>query len=61
MSEKQETVHGVLREETTLAGTLKGPKLVKVFDDRKDARAYAARMNARSKNYSYTVQSCKKG
>ena len=56
MSEKQETVHVVMRDHYS-----HGPKAAKVFDDRKDARAYAARMNARTKNYSYTVQSCKKG
>ena len=31
------------------------------LDDRKDARAYAKRMNARSRRYRYTVYSCKKG
>ena len=59
MSEKQETVHVVIR--TWIWSTQHEAKAAKVFDDRKDARAYAARMNARSKNYNYTVQSCKKG
>ena len=59
MSEKQETVHVVIR--TRIWSAQHDAKAAKVFDDRKDARAYAARMNARSKNYNYTVQSCKKG
>lgn len=59
MSEKQETVHVVIRERSYF--TQHEVKAVKVFDDRADARAYAKRMNARSKKYSYFVQSCKKG
>ena len=65
MSEKQETVHVVLRRPAGW-GTHKATKsfgaAVKVFDDRKDARAYAKRMNARpNARYRYTVYSCKKG
>lgn len=59
MSEKQETVHVVIRAYEYF--TAHEVKAAKVFDDRKDARAYAKRMNGRSKKYSYTVQSCKKG
>lgn len=55
MSEKQETVHVVVRQ----YGINATP--AKVFDDRKDARAYAKRMNERKSKYNYTVQSCKKG
>lgn len=56
MSEKQETVHVVVRQ----YGVNATP--AKVFDDRKDARAYAKRMNARpNARYRYTVYSCKKG
>lgn len=57
MSEKQETVHVVQRRMFCTANVT----AAKVFDDRRDARAYAKQMNERSKKYDYTVQSCKKG
>ena len=57
MSEKQETVHVVMRGPDRWGDT----QPVKVFDDRKDARAYAKRMSARSKRYDYIVKSVKKG
>ncbi len=59
MSEHQETVHVVLRTRSYF--TEHEAKAAKVFDDRADARAYAKRMNGRSRKYVYTVQSCKKG
>lgn len=61
MSEKQETVHVVTRSTYLPNIDLRVVKPVKVFDDRKDARAYAKRMNARSAKHTYAVHSVKKG
>lgn len=57
MSERQETVHVVQREDLRTGKVKAG----KVYDDRADARAYAKRMNATTLHFHYTVQSCKKG
>lgn len=56
MSERQETMYVVMsiRE-------MQADKPVKVFDDRKDARDYAKRMNQRSKKYGYYCTSVKRG
>lgn len=61
MSERQEKVWVVLKTEV-VAGWLKGNGVpAKVFDGRQDARDYAERMNARAKNYEYSVVGVKKG
>lgn len=54
--EKPETVHIVMR---ATRGYL-AARPVKVADDRKDARDYAKRMNARNTRYTYHVVSCRK-
>lgn len=57
MTNKQETVYVVLRK-------MKLTKIVtanKVFDDRADARNYAARLNKHSVLYRYSVHGVKKG
>lgn len=61
--EKQETVHVVLKTAWTDNGKYseKVVTAAKVFDDRTDAREYAARMNLRTKKYVYKVSSCKMG
>ena len=59
MPEVQEITHVVIKLRTNEEKTFVGA--AKVFDDRKDARAYAKSMNARSMYYSYKVFSCKKG
>lgn len=59
MSEKQETVHVVMRRNSGLFDEF--PKPVKVFDDRTNARSYAASHNLRSRRYKYTVVPVKKG
>jgi hypothetical protein len=63
MSEKQETMHVIIR--TPIAkGRLKRElsQPSKVFDDRADARAYAKRMNARpNTRFYFTVHPVKKG
>lgn len=57
MSNKQETVYVVLRRNRlSIRNTAN-----KVFDDRADARRYAAQLNKRSKLYRYTVVGVKKG
>jgi hypothetical protein len=63
MSERQETVHVVLRfvKDTDGEGTPGDNMPSKVFDDRKDALGYAKRARARSKKYGYFVTPCKKG
>ncbi len=66
MSGTQETVFVVnkFKHLPTEAGKKTELKFVgaaKVFDDRKDARAYCKSMKARSMYYTYKVFSCKKG
>lgn len=57
MGEKQEKVWVVIRMDLQF-GAISANK---VFDDRKDARAYAARMGSRSRKYDYYVEGAKKG
>ena len=57
MGEKQEKVWVVMRMDLQF-GSIQSNK---VFDDRKDARAYAERMATRSKKYDYWVEGVKKG
>lgn len=57
MSERQETVHVVMRR---MKGDVES-KPTRVADDRADARKYAKRMNSNPRaRYVYAVQSCKK-
>ena len=64
MGEKQEKVFVVIRWESPTPANdyTSGPdKPVKVFDDRKDARAYCKRYNASSRKWGYTYVGVKKG
>ena len=56
MGEKQEKVFVVVRYASGMED-----KPVKVFDDRKDARAYCKRYNLASRKYGYTYYGVKKG
>ena len=58
MSEKQEKVWIVMRRQ---GWRLSRATPNKVFDDRDDARRYAAQLNKRSKLYRYSVTGVKKG
>lgn len=60
MSEKPETVHVVLRGRIMSGTRFRADIPVKVAEDRKDARAYAERMSARSAAFFYVVRSCPK-
>lgn len=57
MGEKQEKVWVVMRMHMQLGYMAAN----KVFDDRKDALAYAERMGDRSRKYDYWVEGVKKG
>jgi hypothetical protein len=59
MSEVQEKVHVVMRDDQSKDYT--NPKPVKVFDDQKDARAYARTFNKKSNRFYYYVVTTKKG
>ena len=67
MGEKQEKVWVVLKHgpfnDKYASGDLTdyGDVPVKVFDDRKDARAYTKTIGKRAKLYTYSVVGCKKG
>jgi hypothetical protein len=57
VSEKQEKVWIVTRRRVGWGEA----KPMKAFDDRKDARDYAKRMNIKSNVYAYSVVGVKKG
>lgn len=61
MSEKQPTAFVVCRERVSDDGDGMGNIPVKVYDDRKDARLYVKRMNARSRRYRYAYYPVKQG
>jgi len=61
MSEKQPTAYVVCRYRVYTDGTLGDNRPFKVFDTRREARAYVARLQARTRRFGYIYYSVKQG